>query len=482
MNNDLSKGKKPGSASNGKWFLWLLVVIALIAAAWFGWNHWRNPAATGTTGATAEGAPQAGRGPGGPGGPSGPGGRQRGITTVVASPAVSGSMDISVNALGTVTARNTAIVRVQVSGRLEQIFFQEGQSVKAGQVLAQIDPRTFQLQRDSAKAQYDKDLAQLNVAKLDLVRYKTLLSQDSIASQQVDTQAALVAQNQATVASDAAAIAQAQLQLGYTKVTAPIAGKVGLRQVDVGNLVQTSDANGLVVINEVNPISVVFSVPQQSLPSVIRGMKGTEPLIAEAWSADNRRMLATGKLKSVDNQIDTTTGTIKLKAEFTNDDDSLFPNQFVNIRLVTKKLDNVTLIPLTAVQQGTNGPYVYVAKPDNSVTLRQIETGAADAKSVTVTKGVEVGESVVVDGTDRLTDGMKVQVMAQRVVPTAAAPGGKHRGGKRPDGAGPAGASAASSAASSAAITSGTANTDAVPKEGHKNEQKGEQKAGGRPQ
>lgn len=390
-----------------------LVGLALAGAGWYGWQQWH-----------AGGS--AARGPGGPGGP---GAR---AMAVVALPAMAGSMDVRVSALGTVTARNTATVRVQVSGRLEKLYFTEGQPVKAGQVLAQIDPRSFRVAVDSAKAQLAKDKALLAAAEVDLARYRTLLQQDSIAAQQVDTQAAQVAQYKAALDVDQAAVAQAELQLSYTHVTAPISGRAGLKQVDIGNLVQTSDANGLVVITEVQPISVVFAIAQQQLPAVLARLGQGAKLPVQAWDAQNRKLLATGTVASVDNQIDTATGTVKLKAEFQNRDNALFPNQFVNVQLVVDTLAQAVLVPASAIQPGASGAYVYVVKDDDTVTMRKVQVGPGDGVHTSVAQGIAVGERVVVDGVDHLREGAKVIVSSQRETPVAPAGGGRRH---RPDGA-----------------------------------------------
>jgi membrane fusion protein, multidrug efflux system len=375
----------------------LLVSAAVIAAAWFGWPalhaQQRPPAA---------------------------GGRSATVAPVVAPVAKKGEMAQRLLALGTVTARNTAVVRVQAAGRLERLYFQEGQMVQAGQLLAQIDPRAYQVQLDSANAALAKDQAQLVSAEQDLVRYKTLLTQDSIASQQVDTQAALVNQLKATIGVDRAAVAQAQLLLSYARVTAPIGGRVGLKQADLGNMLAPADTNGIVVITQVQPIGVVFSVPQPQLPAVLSRLHDGAVLTVEAWDAGNNKLLATGTLASADNQVDVTTGTVKLKAEFANEDGSLFPNQFVNIRLTVDTLKDAVLVPVAAVQQGANGPFVFVARDDDTVSMRPVNLGPGDSAQVAVLRGVQAGERVVTDGVDRIRDGMKVQVAAQRDVPVAA--------------------------------------------------------------
>jgi membrane fusion protein, multidrug efflux system len=353
--------------------------------------------------------------------PTGRPGRQ--TTPVVVRKSHLGDMPVRVSALGTVIARNTVTVRVQVSGRLQQVLFREGQMVKAGQLLARIDPRTYQTQVDSAAAQLAKDQAQLSAARADLKRYQTLLAQDSIASQQVDTQAALVAQDQGGVAADRASLAQAQLQLGYTQVTAPINGRAGLRLVDAGNLVQTSDTNGLVVLTEVHPINVVFPLPQQQIQSVLAHQRAGDKLSVEAWNADNSKLLATGVLRSIDNQVDTTTGTVKFKAEFSNDDDALFPNQFVNVRMVVDTLEHVVLAPSAAVQPGRSGSFVFVVDNQNKARMRPVKTGPGDSGQIAILDGLHAGEQVVTDGIDRIRDGATVQMMAQPDVPSAKAGG-----------------------------------------------------------
>lgn len=396
----LGQGNAP--RLRGRLLAGLLVVAALV---WAGWHFWPVHGPT----------PQGGSKSASSSSRSVRTGRQ--TTPVVARATVVGDMPIRLSALGTVTARNTVTVRVQVSGRLEEVLFREGQTVKAGQVLARIDPRSYQNSVDSAAAALAKDQAQLASAQNDLKRYRTLLAQDSIASQQVDTQSATVDQLAAAVAADRATLAQAKLQLSYTRVTAPISGRAGLRQVDAGNLVQTSDSAGLVVITEVQPINVVFTLPQQRLQAVLARQDRGEGIRVEAWDGDNRNRLATGILTSIDNVIDTATGTFKLKASFPNDDGKLFPNQFVNVRLVIETLRQVVLAPMAAVQPGASGSYVFVVGTGNKVAMRQVKTGANDGEQVAILQGLEVGENVITDGVDRVRDGGTVKVMAQTEKP-----------------------------------------------------------------
>ncbi len=281
---------------------------------------------------------------------------------MVAVPARKGSIDVYINALGTVTPRNIVVVKPRVDGQLMKIAFTEGQTVKAGDLLAEIDPRPFQVQLAQAQGQMAKDQSLLKNAQLDLERYRTLLAQDSISKQQVDTQEALVRQYEGTIQTDQANIDSAKLQLTYSRVTAPLGGTVGLRQVDPGNVVHASDANGIVVIAQLQPISVVFPIPEDSLQRILRRLATGESIAVEAWNRDQKVKLATGKLLTVDNQIDTTTGTVKLKAEFANTDLMLFPNQFVNVRMLVETLPEAILVPSAAILRGAPGTFVYVVK------------------------------------------------------------------------------------------------------------------------
>jgi len=331
---------------------------------------------------------------------------------VVAATARSGDIDVVINALGTVTARNTVTIKPRVDGQLVRIAFREGQLVKAGEVLAEIDPRPFQAQLDQANGQLVRDQALLANARLDLERYRGLLAKDSIAEQQVDAQIALVRQYEGQVLTDRAQVDNARLQLGFTRVTAPVPGRLGLRLVDVGNMVHASDTGGLVVITQTQPIAVVFAIPADNLPAVISKLQANETLTVEAWDREGKTRLATGKLLTTDNQIDTTTGTVKLKAEFPNTDNALFPNQFVNARLRVETLHGLTLVPVAAIQRGTQGTFFYVVKEDKSVSLRPVVLGPVSGDMVAVEKGLAPGEQVVIDGADKLRQGAKVEVSA----------------------------------------------------------------------
>ena len=335
-----------------------------------------------------------------------------------------GDIDITLAALGTVTARNTVTVKPRVDGQLVRINFREGERVKAGEVLAEIDPRPFQAQLDQVSGQLARDQALLANARLDLERYRGLLAKDSIAKQQVDVQEAQVRQYEGVVKADQALVDSAQLQLSFTKVTAPLAGRLGLRQVDVGNMVRSSDAAGLVVITQTQPINVLFTIPSDNLSPVVSRLRAGESLTVEAFERDGKAKLATGHLQTVDNQIDTATGTVKLKAEFANADDRLFPNQFVNVRLRVETRKEALLIPLAALQRGTKGSFVYVVGPESAVSVRPVVPGPASGDVVAIEQGLSAGEQVVTDGLDKLREGAKVEV----TTPGAGSKGGEGKG------------------------------------------------------
>ncbi len=394
--------------------------------------------------------------------------------------AVTQDIDIYLKSLGTVTAYNTVTVRSRVSGELVEVAFQEGQKVKAGDLLAQVDPRAFQVALAQAQGQQMQNLAQLENARRDLQRYQTLYKQDSIARQQVDTQAALVRQYEGSVKSDQANVDNAKLQLEYARITAPISGRLGLRQVDKGNLVSSADTNGLVVITQTQPISVVFTLPETQLPEVREQLAAGRKLAVDAYDRADTHRIATGTLETLDNQIDVTTGTLKLKARFDNEDDALFPNQFVNARLHVTTRKNATSIPVAAVQQGSAGSYVFLVQDDNTVQVRQVKLGPINGGMVAVNEGLKPGDRVVTEGTDRLRAGAKVEVVTSSdVIPSssdqnlgAGAPAGttpatrprsRHGAGERPQGgqggAGPGGNAPASGNAPAAG--NAPANTNA---------------------
>jgi multidrug efflux system membrane fusion protein len=330
---------------------------------------------------------------------------------VVAEPARQGDFPIYLNGLGTVTALNTATIRSRVDGELIRVAFQEGQVVREGDLLAEIDPRPFQAQLMQAEGQLLRDEALLKNAQLDLERYQTLLEQDSIAAQQTATQEALVRQYRGTVETDRGLIADAKLQLTYTRITAPFAGRLGLRLVDKGNIVKTSDTNGLVVLTQIQPITVVFTLPEADLPAVMKRLRAGETLPIEAYDRSGNTRLSLGKLVAVDNQIDIATGTIRFKAQFDNKDHALFPNQFVNVRMTVDTLRDVTIIPAAAIQRGTPGAFAYVVKEDKTVSVRPLKLGPAEAEKVAVLEGLKPGEQVVVDGIDKLREGARVDLV-----------------------------------------------------------------------
>jgi len=330
--------------------------------------------------------------------------------------ATTGSVDRNVDALGTVTALNTVTVRSRVDGPLVSVPFHEGQLVAAGDLLAKIDPRTFQVALDQAAGQLVHDQSQLADARVDLDRYNGLLAKDSIAKQQVDSQVYMVKQLEGTVRSDQAAVENARLQLEFTRITAPFPGRVGLRQIDPGNMIHATDTNGLVLLTQTHPITVIFAVPSDQLTQILPHWRKGEELAVTALDRDGKP-LAQGKLAAVDNQIDVTTGTVKLKGQFDNTDDALFPAQFVNARLKVATLSGVTLVPSAAVQRGAPGTFVYVVDANNTVNLRKVTLGPASGDLVSIATGVKPGEQVVIDGVDKLRDGSKVS--------TAPARGGK---------------------------------------------------------
>ncbi len=369
---------------------WVLLLIVLVIV---GIILWRHPWTTGQT-------PASGR----------HGGAADQAQSVGTATAAFGDVKLVMSGLGTVTPLATVTVRTQINGILQQVAFTEGQMVHRGDFLAQIDPRPYQALLEQAQGALARDQALLRDARLNLQRYATLNRQDSISRQQVDTQHSLVDQYVGTVLTDQAAIDTQRINLAYCHIISPVDGRVGLRQVDAGNYVTTADANGIVVVTKLHPISVIFTLPEDDLPQIERRMAAGESLPVSAWDRGNSAQISTGALETIDNVIDVTTGTVRLRATFANADNALFPNQFVNAKLLVDTLRGAVLVPNPAVQTGTPGSFVYLVKPDDTAAMRVIKTGPSDAANTAVSSGLQAGDVVVVDGADRLKDGSKVRV------------------------------------------------------------------------
>ncbi|HEY9461034.1 MAG TPA: MdtA/MuxA family multidrug efflux RND transporter periplasmic adaptor subunit [Paralcaligenes sp.] len=335
---------------------------------------------------------------------------------------VNGRINVTLKTIGTVTAFNTVTVQSRVAGPLRKVAFIDGQKVRQGDLLAQIDPDTYQVQLEQALGTQKQNQAQLQNARRDLQRYQLLFKQNSIAKQQVDAQAALVQQLQGTEKSDQAAVDSAKLQLDFTRITAPISGRLGLRMVDQGNLISTTSTSGLVVITQTQPISVIFTLPQAQLPEVLAQRAAGTRLAVDLYDRDDRNKIASGELMAIDNQIDVATGTVKLKARFANEDESLFPNQFVNVHLHVSSNDAALLAPTMAVQQGSIGPFVYLVNPDDKVHVQPVTTGTVDGQNVAIKSGLSAGQRVVTEGLDRLREGATVSVVAPAASATATPP------------------------------------------------------------
>jgi multidrug efflux system membrane fusion protein len=405
------------------------IVVALLLAGGGGWWWWKSHPSEAPGGAASAASAASGGAPGG--------GRRFGNAGGVQPVSVQAvrrqDIRISVSAIGTISAANTAVVRAQVSGVLQRIDFKEGQQVRAGQLLAQIDPRAFQATLSQTEGVLARDKAQLDAARVDLARYRDLLAKDAIPRQQLDTQTALVAQLEGTVKADQGTVDNARLQLAYTRVTAPIAGRVGLKQADLGNVVQPGDANGIVSITQTRPVAMVFAVPATHVPLIAARLRGNDALAVEAWDRAGRTRLAAGRVASIDNAIDATTDSIKVKALFPNADDALYPNQSVSVTLQLDTLGDTLAVPQAAVLRGAQGFYVYVVNADMSVSTRVVKPGPVDAGWMAVEGALQADEKVVIDGTDRLREGARVEVIAadpRQRQGAAPVPGGGRRGAR----------------------------------------------------
>ncbi len=403
------------TARRTRYWVWftLLILIAAAAGLWV-FQPWQSHAQ----------APQ----------PRGTPGRGMAVA-VAAVPARLADLPVYLDGLGSVMPFYTVTVRSRVDGQLMNVYFREGQFVKEGDLLAEIDPRPFQVQLEQAQGQMARDQALLADARLDLDRYRTLAPQDAIPKQQLDAQAATVGQYEGAIKTDQAAIDNARLQLVYCRIAAPIGGRIGLRLVDPGNIVHASDTNGLLVIAQVQPITVVFTLPEDNLPPVLTKLRSGVPMVVDAYNRDKSLKLASGRLLTTDNAIDPSTGTLKLKAVFENSDGSLFPSQFVNVRLRLEVEHRQVIVPSVAIQRGSQGTFVFIVKPGDVAELRPVTTGITEGASTSVKEGVRGGELVVTDGADKLESGTRVTVRAENTVPPTGDPPDRTagpRGGTRP--------------------------------------------------
>jgi multidrug efflux system membrane fusion protein len=391
-----AKAKPQAAPSKSRWWLWVLVIGLIAIGIWYfrGLRAASQSADSATPGAASKGRGGAGAG--------------SFVVPVVVATAQRGDLPVYFSGLGTVTAFNTVTIRSRVDGQLISVAFKEGQFVHEGDLLAQIDPRPFQVQLAQALGQLAKDQALRRDAEANLERFKLLFKEGVIPQQQLDTQAALVGQFDGAIASDQSQIDSAKLQLTYSRITAPISGRIGLRLVDVGNIVHASDISGLLVITQLQPISVIFSLPQDQLPQVNAKLRAGVQLAVDAYDRDDTDKIAAGKLQTIDNQIDLTTGTYKLKSIFSNEDNALFPNQFVNVHLLVDTMRNLIIVPAAAIQRGPQGTYVYAAASDNTAKIRLVTIALTTGNSVGLSAGLNPGDVVIIDGQDKLQDGTKI--------------------------------------------------------------------------
>jgi membrane fusion protein, multidrug efflux system len=372
-----------------RWWAWILLLLIVGAAVWYFRGVAQQQSQKSTSSARAQMGGQA--------------------IPVVTAMARSGNLPVYFTGLGTVTAYYTVMVHTRVDGQILTVYFKEGQFVHKGDALVEIDPRPYQVQLEQAEGQLAKDTAALHDATLDFNRYTTLYSAGVIPKQQLDTQTSTMDQLKGAITSDQAAIDSAKLELVYCHVTAPISGRIGLRLVDPGNIVHATDTTGLIVITQLQPIAVIFTLPQDELPEVYKELRASDRLPVDAYDRDDTTKITSGYLQTMDNQIDTSTGTYKLKAVFNNQDNALFPNQFVNIHLLVDTQRNVTIIPAAAVQRGPNGTYVYVVDSGKTAKVRAVTVGTTTGNSIVIQTGVQPGDEVVTDGLDKLTDGSRIQ-------------------------------------------------------------------------
>lgn len=384
-----------GQGPMHRWWPWLLLLVILVGVGVY--FYLKPSAGNAQQNAASQGGSKRG------------GGGAKGVTPVVAAAVKTGDINVYLDGLGAVTPLSTVTIKTHVDGELMKVLFTEGQTVKRGQFIAEIDPRPSQVLLEQAEGTMAHDQALLKNAQVDLERYKTLFKQDSIAEQQLATQDALVRQYEGQIKVDRGQIDSAKLQLTYCHITSPVNGRVGLRQVDPGNIVHAADATGIVVITQLQPITVVFSIPEDNIPGVMQKLQAGNKLAVDTFDRSQKNKLATGSLLTVDNQIDPTTGTVKLKAQFANDDYALFPSQFVNARLLQDTKHGVTLVPSAGVQRGSQGTYVYVVKADHTVGMRLVKVGITEGDNSAIDDGLAAGETVVIDGADKLRDGSKVE-------------------------------------------------------------------------
>jgi multidrug efflux system membrane fusion protein len=374
-----------------RWVYWLIAAAALFAGFYFYRSGHKPPASQKAANTKGDGR----------GGPSGP-------IPVVSTKAFIGNIGVYVTGLGAITPLATVTVRSRVDGQLISVHFKEGEYVRQGDPLIDIDPRPYQAIVIQSEGALARDQALLANAKVDLTRYQTLLQQDAIPEQQLATQQATVKQFEGTVRNDEGQLDAARVNLAYCHIASPISGIVGLRLVDPGNIVHASDTNGMIVITQIEPISVIFTVSEDQMPPILQKLRAGQKLVVEAWDRELKNKLAAGRLETVDNEIDQTTGTLKLRAIFNNEDRALFPNEFVNARLLLQEKKGVTLLSAAAVQRNTNNTYVYLIKPDNTVTIRTIMIGTTEGEQSEITQGLMPGDQVVMTGVDKLTEGSRV--------------------------------------------------------------------------